>query len=80
MDEDANESVAADPSQRNCLVKCCCGRLCKGNRGLKMHQRSCRVVLDLNYQLRADLNNAAVTEQESGNVGVPSMASGVPSP
>ena len=45
--EDANESVAADASSRVCLVKCCCGRLCKGNRGLKMHQRSCRVILGL---------------------------------
>ena len=32
-------------SSRVCLVKCCCGTLCKGNRGLQMHQRSCRVVL-----------------------------------
>ena len=48
VDEDANESVAADASSRVCFVKCCCGRLCNGNRGLKMHQRSCRVVLGLN--------------------------------
>ena len=33
VDEDANESVAADASSRVCLLKCCCGRLCKGNRG-----------------------------------------------
>ena len=49
VDEDVNESVAADASSRVCLVKCHCGRLCKGNRGLKMHQRSCRVVLGLNW-------------------------------
>ena len=79
-DEDANESVAADASSRVCLVKCCCGRLCKGNRGLKMHQRSCSVVLGLNDQLRADLNDAVLTDQESGNVGDPLMASSVPSP
>ena len=79
VDEDANESVATDAS-RACLVKCCCGRLCKGNRGLKMHQRSCRVVLGLNDQLRADLNDAVLTDQESGDVGDPLMASGVPSP
>ena len=80
VDEDANESVAADASSRVCLVKCCCGRLCKGNRGLKMHQRSCRVVLGLNDQRRADLNDAVLTDQESGDVGDPLIASGVPSP
>ena len=80
VDEDANESVAADASSCVCLVKCCCGRKSKGNRGLKMHQRSCRVVLGLNDQLRADLNDAVLTDQESGNVGDPLMASGVPSP
>ena len=45
-----------------------------------MHQRSCRVVLGLNDQLRADLNDAVLTDQESGDVGDPLMASGVPSP
>ena len=80
VDEDANESVTTDASSRVCLVKCCCGRLCKGNRGLKMHQRSCRVVLGLNDQLLADLNDAVLTDQESGDVGDPLMASGVPFP
>ena len=42
-----------------------------------MHQRSCRVVLGLNDQLRADLNDAVLTDQD---VGDPLMASGVPSP
>ena len=78
--EDANESVAVDASSRACLVKCCCARLCKGNRGLKMHQRSCRVVLGLNDQLRADLNDAVLTDQESSDVGDPLIASVVPSP
>lgn len=36
--------------------------------------------MDLNYKLRADLDNATLTDQESGDVGVPSMASSVPSP
>ena len=44
VDADANESVTTDASSCVCLVKCCCGRLCNGNRGFKMHQRSCRVV------------------------------------
>ena len=64
VDEDANESVAADASSIR----------------LKMHQRSCRVVLGLNDQLRADLNDAVLTDQESRDVSDPLMASGVPSP
>ena len=45
-----------------------------------MRQRSCRVVLGFNDQLRADLNDAILTDRESGDVGDPLMASGVPSP
>ena len=37
------------------VVKCCCGKICKGTRGLKMHQRSCRVINGLNNELCADL-------------------------
>ena len=37
------------------VIKCCCGKICKGNRGLKMHQRSCRVIQGLNNELCADL-------------------------
>ena len=36
------------------VIKCCCGKICKGNRGLKMHQRSCRVIQGLNNELCAD--------------------------
>jgi len=35
----------------NCSeVKCCCGKLCNGLRGLKMHQRSCRVIKGLEQE------------------------------
>ena len=37
------------------VIKCCCGKICKGNRGLKMHKRSCRVIQGLNNELCADL-------------------------
>ena len=30
-----------------CNVTCCCGKVCKGLRGLKMHQRNCRAIKDL---------------------------------
>ena len=65
----------ADTAYRVCLTKCCCGKLCKGNRGLKMHQRSCRVVLGLNDQLCADLNDITLTDQEYGNGSVPLITS-----
>ena len=35
----------------NCSeVKCCCGKLCNGLRGLKMHQCSCRVIKGLEQE------------------------------
>ena len=43
-------------------IKCCCGKVCKGARGLKMHQRSCGVILGLNNELRADL------DEENNNI------------
>ena len=35
------------PSSTCVSVKCSCGKICNGQRGLKMHQRSCRVIKDL---------------------------------
>ena len=43
-------------SARRSGIKCCCGKICKGARGLKMHQRSCRVIHGLNSELRSDLD------------------------
>ena len=44
--DSANTSTSFSPS--NChSVKCCDRKICKGIRGLKMHQRTCRVVKDL---------------------------------
>ena len=44
------------------ISKCCCGKIYKGARGLKMHRRSCRVIMGLNKEL---LEN--VFEQEESN-------------
>ena len=33
------------------LIKCSCGKKCKGQRGLKAHQRSCRVIKELHGNL-----------------------------
>ena len=43
------------PVTSRTVVKCCCGKICKGARGLKMHQRSCQVIHSLNDELCADL-------------------------
>ena len=34
-------------------IACCCGKKCKGMKGLKMHQRSCRTLHGLNDNLTA---------------------------
>ena len=40
------------------VIKCCCGKICKGTRGLKMHQRSCH----LNDELCADIEEQMTTD------------------
>ena len=40
--------VEKDPTNIVETVKCCCGKACKGVKGLKMHQRRCRVLEGLN--------------------------------
>jgi hypothetical protein len=42
------------PVPNRTVVKCCCGKICKDARGLKMHQRSCQVIHGLNDELSAD--------------------------
>ena len=37
-------------------IQCSCGKKCKGHRGLKAHQRSCRVIRGLNADLLEDLD------------------------
>ena len=39
------------------VIKCCCGKICKGARGLKMHQQSCQVIHGLNNELLEDLED-----------------------
>ena len=40
------------------VVKCCCGKICKGARGLKMHQRSCKVIDDMQEELQQQMTDA----------------------
>ena len=55
------------------VVKCCCGKICKGARGFKMHQRSCQMIHGLNDELCADLeeqitaNNTEDTPDNDNN-------------
>ena len=50
------------PVSSRTVVKCCCGKICKGARGLKMHQRSCQVIHGLNDELCADLEEQITTD------------------
>ena len=49
------------PVSSRTVVKCCCGKICKGARGLKIHQRSCQIVHGLNDELRAELEEQIKT-------------------
>ena len=50
------------PVSSRTVVKCCCGKICKGARGLKIHQRSCQVIHGLNDELCADLEEQITTD------------------
>ncbi|ESO12563.1 hypothetical protein HELRODRAFT_159121 [Helobdella robusta] len=43
--DNLNNNIAVDTD--NNLTTCCCGRRCKGRKGLRMHQRSCKTFKDL---------------------------------
>ena len=45
-DDSKNIGISKSPSTCN-HIKCSCGKVCKGLRGLKMHQWTCRVIKDL---------------------------------
>ena len=50
-------------------VKCCCGKVCKGARGLKMHQRSCRVIDDLEDELHQQMTDALNDQENEDDAG-----------
>ena len=50
-------------------IKCCCGKVCKGARGLKMHQRSCQVIFGLNSELLENVfNEVECNNVDSGDI------------
>ena len=50
------------PVTSRAVVKCCCGKICKGARGLKMHQGSFQVIHGLNDELCADLEEQIIND------------------
>ena len=53
------------PITQRTVIKCCCGKVCKGNLGLKMHQPSCQVLHGLNNELCADLEEQIADNPEN---------------
>ena len=45
--EEANERLLSSNSE----ISCVCGKVCKGNRGLKNHQRACRTIRGSDQEL-----------------------------
>ena len=45
--EEVNERLLSSNSE----ISCVCGKVCKGNQGLKSHQRACRTIRGLNQEL-----------------------------
>ena len=49
-------------------IKCCCGKVYKGARGLKMHQRSCRVIDDFKEELQQQMTEALNNDNHEDNI------------
>ena len=69
---------------RRSVIKCCCGKICKGARGLKMHQCSCRVGLndelynDIEEQINIDSENVPELNQSTSHEESPVNDNDVP--
>ena len=50
-------------------VKCTCGKQCKGLKGLKAHQRSCRVIQGLHENLIADFDQGSYRDEIDSTSG-----------
>ena len=51
-------------NQSNSAVMCCCGKRCKGYKGLKIHQRSCKFIFGLREDLTTTLLDHVVESHE----------------
>ena len=56
-------------------ITCCCGKKCKGHRGLKKHQRSCRTINGLQDITTNDINHeeTASSEADGNEVDIDSL-------
>ena len=64
----------ADSTCNTGIVKCFCGKVCKGIRGLKTHQRRCRAIVGLHGNLYEELeedvaSNEDIVEQQPTEPG-----------
>ena len=68
-DEVSIPTLQDDPGQvcQQNMVKCSCGKECKGVKGLKMHQRRCRVIEKMNEDQRSEFEILNDVSGESNN-------------
>ena len=52
------------PVKSSKSIKCCCGKVCKEARGLKMHQRCCRVIDDLEQEIQEEMTELLTEQNE----------------
>ena len=71
----ANVNPVMEMPAQECLpvksckaIKCCCGKVCKGPRGLKMHQRSCRIIYDLEDELKQQMTEILSDQENEDNI------------
>ena len=56
-------------NQRNSAVMCCCGKRCKGHKGLEIHQRSCQYIFGLRGDLTKTLLDHVVENHKRPGYG-----------
>ena len=71
----ANVNTVVEMPAQECLpvksckaIKCYCGKVCKGPRGLKMHQRSCRIINDFEDELQQQVTEILSEEENKDNI------------
>ena len=74
-DSTANNTPVMQIATKECLpvksckaVKCCCGKMYKGARGLKMHQRSCRGIDNFEDELQQQMAQVFNNHHNEDNV------------
>ena len=60
------------------IVKCCCGKQCKGLRGLKAHQRSCRTLFDLQKDILEDIEYNQSENNDVSDIDIENQINSLP--